>query len=52
MSQVVEMRYFGGLLVEETAEVLGVSPVTVLREWKLAKAWILRQLTDAREAGM
>ena len=46
-SRVVELRYFGGLSVEETAEVLGVSPVTVMRDWKLAKAWILRELTLA-----
>ena len=46
-SRVVELRYFGGLSVEETAEVLGVSPVTVMRDWKLAKTWILRELTPA-----
>ena len=38
------MRFFGGLSVEETAEVLGVSPQTVLRDWKLAKAWLLREM--------
>ena len=43
-SQVVEMRYFGGLTVEETAEALKVSPETVMRDWKLAKAWLLRAL--------
>jgi RNA polymerase sigma factor (TIGR02999 family) len=43
-SQVVEMRYFGGLTVEETAEALKVSPETVMRDWKLAKAWLLREL--------
>lgn len=42
-SQVIEMR-FGGLSVEETAEALKVSPDTVMRDWKLAKAWLLRQL--------
>ena len=42
--QVVEMRFFGGLSVEETAEVLKVSPDTVLRDWKLAKAWLLREI--------
>ena len=46
-SRVVELRYFGGMSVEETAEVLGVSPVTVMRDWKLAKTWILRELTPA-----
>ncbi|MDE3179082.1 MAG: sigma-70 family RNA polymerase sigma factor [Acidobacteriota bacterium] len=43
-SQVVEMRFFGGLSVEETAEVLKVSPETVMHDWKLAKAWLLREL--------
>jgi RNA polymerase sigma-70 factor (ECF subfamily) len=43
-SQVVELRYFGGLSVEETAEALNVSPETVKRDWRLAKAWLLRQL--------
>jgi RNA polymerase sigma factor (TIGR02999 family) len=41
---VVELRYFGGLSVEETAEVLHVSPETVLRDWRLAKSWLLREL--------
>jgi RNA polymerase sigma factor (TIGR02999 family) len=44
--QVVEMRFFGGLSVEETAEVLKVSPITVLRDWSTAKAWLYRELTD------
>ncbi len=43
-SRVVELRYFGGLSVEETAEVLGVSPDTVMREWKRAKAWLYTEL--------
>ncbi len=43
-SQVVEMRFFGGLSVEETAEALGVSPETVMRDWRLAKVWLLREL--------
>ncbi len=43
-SQVVEMRFFGGLSVEETAEALHVSPDTVKRDWKVAKAWLLREL--------
>jgi RNA polymerase sigma factor (TIGR02999 family) len=42
--QVVEMRFFGGLSVEETAEVLKVSAVTVMRDWNTAKAWLYRQL--------
>jgi RNA polymerase sigma-70 factor (ECF subfamily) len=43
--QVVEMRFFGGLSVEETAAVLKVSPVTVMRDWSSAKAWLYRELT-------
>jgi len=45
-AQVVELRFFGGLSVEETAEVLKVSPFTVLRDWKLAKLWLLRELNE------
>jgi RNA polymerase sigma factor (TIGR02999 family) len=44
MSQVVELRFFGGLTVEETAQVLTVSPETVMRDWKTAKAWLLREI--------
>jgi len=44
MSQVVELRFFGGLTVDETADVLNVSPETVMRDWKTAKAWLLREL--------
>jgi RNA polymerase sigma factor (TIGR02999 family) len=44
-SQVVEMRFFGGLSVEEVAEVLKVSKETVMRDWKLAKVWLLRELS-------
>jgi RNA polymerase sigma factor (TIGR02999 family) len=43
-SDVVELRFFGGLTVEETAEALAVSPETVMRDWKFAKAWLLREL--------
>ena len=43
-SQVVELRFFGGLTVEETAEVLKVSVMTVMRDWGLAKVWLLREL--------
>ena len=49
-SQVVELRFFGGLSVEETAEVLKVSPETVARDWKLAKAWLLREMTGNSDA--
>jgi RNA polymerase sigma-70 factor, ECF subfamily len=44
-SEVVELRFFGGLTVEETAEVLGVSTDTVTRDWKLARVWLMRELT-------
>ena len=47
-SEVVELRFFGGLSVEETAEVLKVSAETVMRDWKLAKAWLLRELEKPR----
>ena len=46
-AQVVELRFFGGLTVEETAEVLKVSPETVRRDWRLAKALLLRELSHA-----
>ena len=46
-SRVVELRYFGGLDVEETAEVLRVSPITVMRDWKFAKAWLAREIENA-----
>jgi RNA polymerase sigma factor (TIGR02999 family) len=51
MSQVVELRFFGGLSVEETAEVLNVSPETVNRDWKTAKAWLLRELKQPKPSG-
>ena len=45
-SDVVELRFFGGLTVDETAEVLKVSPDTVLRDWRLAKDWLVRDLSS------
>ena len=50
--QVVEMRFFGGLSVEETAEVLKISPVTVMRDWSTAKAWLYRELTGGATDGL
>lgn len=44
LARVVEVRFFGGLSIEETAEALGVSPATVKRRWNLAKAWLMRDL--------
>jgi RNA polymerase sigma factor (TIGR02999 family) len=45
-SRLVELRYFGGLSIEETAEVLGISPTTISREWCSAKAWLYREMRD------
>jgi RNA polymerase sigma factor (TIGR02999 family) len=50
-SQVVELRFFGGLSVEETAEVLKVSPDTVVRDWRLAKAWLRREVSKEKLSG-
>lgn len=49
--QVVELRYFGGLSVEETAEVLKVSPDTIHRDWRLAKAWLKREMGPGKFSG-
>jgi RNA polymerase sigma factor (TIGR02999 family) len=46
--QIVELRYFGGLSLEETAEVMGISSITVRREWGKAKAWLYRELSGRR----
>jgi RNA polymerase sigma factor (TIGR02999 family) len=45
-SQIVELRFFCGLTIDETAEVVGVSPGTVMRDWTLAKAWLRREITS------
>jgi RNA polymerase sigma-70 factor (ECF subfamily) len=50
--QVVEMRFFGGLSVEETAEVLKVSPITVKRDWSTAKLWLYRELAGEAADGL
>jgi RNA polymerase sigma factor (TIGR02999 family) len=50
-AEVVELRFFGGLTVDETAEVLHVSAITVMREWKTAKAWLYRELTGGTVNG-
>jgi DNA-directed RNA polymerase specialized sigma24 family protein len=44
LGRLVELRYFGGLSIEETAEVLGLSPATVKRHWASAKAWLARRI--------
>lgn len=51
-AQVVEMRFFGGLSVEETAEVLKTSPETVMRDWKFAKSWLRRELSKEAAVGI
>src|SRR5215468_6894914 len=50
-SKVVELRFFGGLDVKETAEVMKVSPDTVMRDWKMAKVWLLRELRGGADHG-
>ena len=52
-SRLVELRYFGGLSIEETAEVMGLSPTTVRREWTMTKAWLRREMKgmDERSSG-
>jgi len=44
-SRIVELRFFGGLSIEETAEVLGIGTATVIRQWKLAKAWLYNEVS-------
>ena len=51
-SQVVELRFFGGLSIEETGEALHVSPDTIKRDWRFAKLWLLRELNGARPDGV
>ncbi len=48
-SKIVELRFFGGLTVEETAEVLKIAPVTVMKHWRLAKSWLGREIRGASE---
>jgi RNA polymerase sigma-70 factor (ECF subfamily) len=50
-SQIVELRFFGGLSIEETADVLDVSPGTVMRDWTLAKAWLRRDMSNNSSTG-
>jgi RNA polymerase sigma factor (TIGR02999 family) len=49
-SRIIELRFFGGLSVEETAEVLKISPRTVMRDWSLAQAWLFRELSGGKES--
>jgi len=50
-AQVVELRFFGGLTVEEIADVLGISEETVNRDWRLARAWLLKHITETESVG-
>lgn len=50
-SQVVELRFFGGMSVEEAAEALGVSPITIKRDWSTAKAWLYRAIANGVAIG-
>jgi RNA polymerase sigma-70 factor (ECF subfamily) len=50
-ARVVEMRFFGGLSVEETAEILDISPATVKREWSMARAWLHSELSGRSPSG-
>lgn len=49
-SKIVELRFFGGLSIEETAQVMGLSPATVVRQWKLAKAWLYHEVNRSSDA--
>jgi len=49
--KVIELRFFGGLSVDETAEVLKISPDTILRDWRLAKAWLAREMRKTGASG-
>jgi RNA polymerase sigma factor (TIGR02999 family) len=49
-SRVVELRYFGGLSVDETAEILNISPDTAKRDWRMAKAWLIAELTGKQQS--
>jgi len=48
--KIVELRFFSGLTVEETAEVLGISPATVKRDWSMAKAWLHREISSDEQS--
>jgi RNA polymerase sigma-70 factor, ECF subfamily len=48
-SKIVEMRFFGGLTIDEVAEVLGIAPVTVMLHWRLAKAWLGREIQETQQ---
>ena len=49
--RIVELRFFGGMTIEETVEVMGISSATIKREWAVARAWLYRELTGDAPAG-
>jgi RNA polymerase sigma factor (sigma-70 family) len=49
-SQIVELRFFSGLTIEDTSEALGVSPATVKRNWTTARAWLFREMNQSEQA--
>jgi len=49
-SRIIELRFFGGLSIEETAEILKIAPVTVTREWRAARAWLRREMSSGERA--
>jgi RNA polymerase sigma factor (sigma-70 family) len=49
-ARIVELRYFGGLTIEETSEVMGIAPATIKRDWKMTKAWLYRELGGQHDA--
>jgi RNA polymerase sigma factor (TIGR02999 family) len=51
-ARIIELRYFGGLTVEETAEAVGISPATVKRQWAMARAWLKRAMDSASDDGV
>ena len=50
-ARIVELRFFAGFSIEETAELLGVSPGTVMKDWTLAKAWLQREMNPGKSSG-
>jgi DNA-directed RNA polymerase specialized sigma24 family protein len=50
-ARVIELRFFGGLSVEETASVMSISQQSVMRDWKIAKAWLSRELSSSSSTG-
>jgi RNA polymerase sigma-70 factor (ECF subfamily) len=49
-SRIIELRFFGGLSIEETAEIMKIAPVTVTREWRAARAWLRREMSSSESS--